>query len=78
MLNVKLFYSRKQPDCLQELLQKNANPNVQNSSGITPLIIAVNHPCVESVQYLIVYDANVSLIVSTNLLPGHNSKSLLK
>lgn len=58
------FYSRKQPDCVQELLQNAADPNKQNKCGLTPLSIAIDHPDIDSVQCLILNNADVSLKVS--------------
>jgi len=56
-------HSRKQPECLQLLLSSAADPNVQNNAGLTPLLIAVDHPDFDSIQYLIVNNADVSLKV---------------
>lgn len=54
---------RKQPDCVQELLQSAADPNIQNENGLTALMISVDHPDIDSVQYLVLNNADVSLKV---------------
>ncbi|MBO9714755.1 ankyrin repeat domain-containing protein [Sphingomonas sp.] len=46
---------------LRFLLQRDANPNIQDNQGNTPMMVAVNHDYVEGVQILITYKANVNL-----------------
>ena len=46
---------------LRFLLQKKANPNVQDSRGNTPLMIAVATGFFEGVSILVTYKANVNL-----------------
>ena len=57
------FYYRKQVDCISELLERGALPNIQNKTGIIPLHVAIGHPCIDSVQYLITYGSDVNLKV---------------
>lgn len=46
---------------LRYLIQKGANPNIQDGNGDTPMIVAVRSGYTEGVQILIVYRANVNL-----------------
>jgi ankyrin repeat protein len=46
---------------LRYLIQKGANPNIQDGRGNTPMMIAVETGYAEGVQILIVYHANVDL-----------------
>ncbi|MDF7774192.1 ankyrin repeat domain-containing protein [Sphingomonas sp. AOB5] len=46
---------------LRFLLQKGANPNLQDSEGNTPMMVAVGASYIEGVQVLIVYKGNVNL-----------------
>ena len=60
--------SSKQPDCVQELLQNAADPNIKNKSGLTALVVAIDHPDIDSVQCLVHYNADVSIAVCNNQL----------
>lgn len=62
------FIFRKQPDCVQELLQNAADANIQDNNGFTPLHIAIDHPDIDSVQYLVMNNADVTLKVRVNYL----------
>ena len=64
LLYVLIYHYRKQVDCIQKLLEKGALPNTPNKSGVIPLHIAVGHPCIDSVQYLILHGSDVNLKVS--------------
>jgi len=46
---------------LRFLLQKQANPNLQDGRGNTPLIVAVNAGFVEAIKILVLYKANVNM-----------------
>ena len=45
------------------MLQNAADPNLQNNNGLTPLIISVDHPDLDSIQCLVINNADVSLKV---------------
>jgi len=54
---------------LRYLIQKGANPNIQDARGNTPMMIAVETGYTEGVQILIVYKANVNLANSSGETP---------
>lgn len=54
---------------LRWLLQKKANPNVQDADGNSPMMIAVNTGYFEGVQVLIRYKANINLANSAGETP---------
>lgn len=54
---------------LRYLIQKGANPNIQDASGNTPMLIAVNSGFDEGVSILITYRANVNLANSAGETP---------
>lgn len=49
------------PVYLRYLIQKGANPNIQDGLGNTPMMIAVNNGWDEGVEILVTYHANVNL-----------------
>lgn len=49
------------PVYLRYLIQKGANPNIQDGAGNSPMMIAVNNGWDEGVGILITYHANVNL-----------------
>jgi ankyrin repeat protein len=49
------------PVFLRYLIQKGANPNIEDASGNSPMMIAVNSGFDEGVRILITYHANVNL-----------------
>lgn len=49
------------PVYLRYLIQKGANPNIQDGQGNSPMMIAVNSGFDEGVEILITYHANVNL-----------------
>jgi ankyrin repeat protein len=57
------------PVYLRFLIQKGANPNIQDASGNTPMIIAINSGFEEAVSILITYRANVNLANSAGETP---------
>lgn len=54
---------------LRFLIQKGANPNIQDNNGTTPMMIAVELGYIEGVQILIRYGANVNLANSSGETP---------
>jgi ankyrin repeat protein len=54
---------------LRFLIQKGANPNIQDGRGNTPMMIAVETGYTEGVQILIRYGANVNLANSSGETP---------
>ncbi|MCW3846814.1 ankyrin repeat domain-containing protein [Sphingomonas sp. LB-2] len=54
---------------LRYLIQKGANPNIQDGRGNTPMMLAVETGFVEGVQILIRYGANVNLPNSSGETP---------
>lgn len=54
---------------LRYLIQKGANPNIQDGRGNTPMMLAVETGYAEGVQILIVYRANVDLANSSGETP---------
>jgi ankyrin repeat protein len=54
--------TRKQSDIyLRFLLQRDANPNIQDGEGNSPMMVAVGQGYLEGVQILITYKGNVNL-----------------
>lgn len=54
---------------LRFLLQKGANPNIQDRDGNTPMMIAVNSSFVEGVLILIIYKGDVNVRNSSGETP---------
>lgn len=54
---------------LRYLIQKGANPNIQDDRGNTPMMIAVELSYAEGVQILLRYGANVNLANSSGETP---------
>ena len=57
------------PVYLRYLIQKGANPNIQDARGNTPMMICVENSFEEGVQILITYKANVNLANSSGETP---------
>lgn len=57
------------PVYLRYLIQKGANPNIQDAQGNSPMMIAVNNGWDEGVEILITYHANVNLGNSSGETP---------
>lgn len=55
-------FSDNHTKVVRELLEHNANPNIQNKQGKTPLIIAARGGCfaLDSIQLLLKYKANIN------------------
>ena len=52
------------PDCVKRLLARSANPNHQNQSGISALMLAAEQGYFECVQLLVQAGANLELAPS--------------
>jgi uncharacterized protein len=57
------------PVYLRYLIQKGANPNIQDGEGNSPMMIAVNNGWDEGVEILITYHANVNLANNSGETP---------
>lgn len=57
------------PVYLRYLIQKGANPNIQDGQGNTPMLVAVNNGWDEGVEILLTYHANVNLPNSSGETP---------
>ncbi len=54
---------------LRFLLQSDANPNIQDAGGNTPMIVCVNQSFIDGIEALVRYKANVNLANSSGETP---------
>lgn len=66
---IHIVTRRSDPTYMRFLLQKGANPNLQDARGNTPLMTAVEQNFGDGVDILITYKANVNLANSSGETP---------
>ncbi|XP_044267748.1 uncharacterized protein LOC123013350 [Tribolium madens] len=72
------FVSYNYQDCIKELISKNANPNLQNNNGATPLHYACKYRNAEIIELLIDGGADVNVQTDEKQTPLHIAIALGK